>query len=142
AVAGMTLEDFESKRQTAASQSFTSDATGPYAVQAGAVVQLPETDVNNFTLISGLLRANYHFNYRYYLTLSARYDGSSKFAPGNQFGFFPSVGASWRIQNERWFNVKAVNEFKLRLSHGIIGNQAIGAFNTLSTLSYVGSVFG
>lgn len=141
-VIGATLEDFVSKTQTASTQSFTTDVTGVNAIQAGAVVQIPTTDVNDFKLVSTIFRGTYHYNYKYYLTLSARYDGSSKFAAGKQFGFFPSIGGSWRVTKENWFKVDAINELKLRASYGIIGNQAIGSYNTLATLSYAGAVFG
>ncbi|WP_026903157.1 SusC/RagA family TonB-linked outer membrane protein [Pedobacter glucosidilyticus] len=141
-VIGATLEDFESKTQTAGTQSFTTDVTGVNAIQAGAVVQIPTTDVNDYKLVSTIFRGTYHYNYKYYLTLSARYDGSSRFAPGKQFGFFPSVGASWRVTKENWFQVDAINELKLRASYGIIGNQAVGSYNTLATLSFAGAVFG
>jgi TonB-dependent starch-binding outer membrane protein SusC len=141
-VVGVTYEDFVSKTQNASTQGFTTDATGVNAIQAGAVVQIPTTDVNDYQLFSGIFRSSYNYNYRYYLTFSARYDGSSKFADGKQFGFFPSIGASWRVTKEKWFPIKSINELKLRGSYGIIGNQAIGSYNTLSTLSYAGAVFG
>ncbi len=141
-VLGATLEDFVSKTQTASAQGFTTDVTGINAIQAGAVVQIPTTDVNDFKLVSTIFRGTYHYDYKYYLTISGRYDGSSRFAAGNQFGFFPSIGSSWRVTKEKWFKVDAINELKLRASYGIIGNQAIDSYNTLSTLSYAGAVFG
>ncbi|RYF24133.1 MAG: SusC/RagA family TonB-linked outer membrane protein, partial [Flavobacteriales bacterium] len=141
-VVGVTAEDYTSKTQNSSTQSFTTDITGVNAIQSGAVVQTPTSDVSNFTLLSTLARLNYHYNYKYYVTLSARYDGSSKFAEGNKFGFFPSLGLSWRVTKEKWFKIPAINEFKLRASIGEVGNQAIGPYNTLSTLSYAGVVFG
>ena len=141
-VIGATAEDYTAKTQNASTQSFTTDITGTGAIQSGAVVQTPTSDVSTFTLLSSIFRMNYHYDYKYYLTMSARYDGSSKFAEGNKFGFFPSLGLSWRITKEKWFKVPAINELKLRGSIGEVGNQAIGPYNTLSTLSYAGAVFG
>lgn len=69
---------------------------------------------------------NYDYLKRYYLTLTAREDGSSKFAPGQQWGFFPSAALAWRISNEKWMeNIKFVNNLKVRASYGISGNNRI-----------------
>ncbi|WP_341842198.1 TonB-dependent receptor [Chitinophaga caseinilytica] len=71
-------------------------------------------------------RINYDYKGRYLLELNGRYDGSSKFPPGDRFGFFPSVSAGWNVMEERFmgFARQAVQQFKLRGSFGEIGNQA------------------
>lgn len=80
----------------------------------------------NDLLLSFFGRVNYDFNSRYSLSATVRADGSSKFAKGNQWGFFPSAAASWTISNEPWFNAgKAVNNLKLRYSYGTAGNNNI-----------------
>ena len=75
-------------------------------------------------------RMNYNFADKYLLTASVRRDGVSTFAPGHQWGTFPAVSAGWRISQESWFNVPAVNELKVRGSWGRLGNSDIpgGAF--------------
>ena len=78
---------------------------------------------NEWSLRSGFGRINYNFAGRYLLEANARYDGSSKFAPGNRFGFFPSFSAGWRISEEPFFNVGFIDELKLRGSWGRMGNQ-------------------
>ena len=63
-------------------------------------------------------RVNYSWKMRYMLMASFRYDGSSRFADGNQWGFFPSVSVGWNIANEPfWEDMKeTVSSFKLRMS--------------------------
>jgi TonB-dependent starch-binding outer membrane protein SusC len=143
AVIGATAEEFTEKRQNMSSQGFVNDFTGVNNIQAGQIPQAPVSNYNGYQLVSSIFRTSYNYAGRYYLTVSARYDGSSKFAEDNRFGFFPSVGGSWRIANEKIFKkLKALSEFKLRASYGIIGNQAVNAYNTLSTLSNNSVIFG
>ncbi len=146
AVVGATAEKYVEKIQNSSSQSFVNDITGINNIQAGQVPQVPTSNYSGYQLVSSIFRASYNYDQRYYLTLSGRLDGSSKFAPENQFGFFPSLGASWRIVNEKLFKnnsrLNFVSELKLRGSYGIIGNQALGPYNTLSTLSSANAVFG
>jgi TonB-linked SusC/RagA family outer membrane protein len=78
---------------------------------------------NQWSLRSGFGRVNYNFGGKYLLEANARYDGSSKFASGNRFGFFPSFSAGWRISEEPFFKLGFVDELKLRGSWGRMGNQ-------------------
>lgn len=82
-------------------------------------------------------RLNYNYKMRYMLMASFRYDGSSRFADGNRWGFFPSVSLGWNIANEGfWENLKeTVNALKLRLSYGGLGNQNIGLYQYIPTLT-------
>lgn len=82
-------------------------------------------------------RLNYNYKMRYMLMASFRYDGSSRFADGNKWGFFPSVSLGWNIANEGfWERLKeTVNVFKLRLSYGGLGNQSIGLYKYIPTLT-------
>jgi TonB-dependent starch-binding outer membrane protein SusC len=142
-VIGATAEEFVEKRQTISSQGFVNDFTGVNNIQAGQSPQAPVSNYNGYQLLSSIFRTSYNYAGRYYLTVSARYDGSSKFTEDNRFGFFPSVGGSWRIASEKMFKkAKAISELKLRASYGIIGNQAVGAYNTLSTLTNNSVIFG
>jgi TonB-dependent starch-binding outer membrane protein SusC len=143
AVIGATAEAFTEKRQNMSSQGFVNDFTGVNNIQAGQTPQVPVSNYNGYQLVSSIFRTSYNYAGRYYLTVSARYDGSSKFTEDNRFGFFPSVGGSWRVANEKMIRkIKAISELKLRASYGIIGNQAVGAYNTLSTLSNNSVIFG
>ncbi len=78
-------------------------------------------------LVSWIGRANYTLLDRYLLTFTARYDGSSRFADGHRWGFFPAAAAAWRIKDEPFMkNVEAVSDLKLRLGWGKTGQQDTG----------------
>ncbi|GAA0739612.1 TonB-dependent receptor [Gaetbulibacter jejuensis] len=85
-------------------------------------------------------RAIYSFDNKYNITASIRADGSSKFAEGNKWGYFPSVSASWRLSNENFMDdFDAIQNIKIYGGYGEVGNQAIPNFaygarlNTVST---------
>ncbi len=71
-------------------------------------------------------RANYDYKGRYIVDFQFRYDGSSRFAKGNKWGFFPSASAAWRISEEPFFNsldaLSFINQLKIRGSYGVLGD--------------------
>ena len=80
-----------------------------------------ESGKNNLASFFG--RANYSLEKRYLLTLTLRADGSTKFAPGHQWGFFPAAAMAWRISDEKFMEkLDLVSNLKLRLSIGEAGN--------------------
>ena len=94
-------------------------------------------------LVSQFARVNYNFKGRYLLTSTIRRDGSSNFGTENRYGYFPSVSAGWRISDENFFkSIRFINDFKVRASYGLTGNQNIGSFRFLSRLSSTPAVFG
>ena len=88
-------------------------------------------------------RLNYSAYDRYLLEANFRYDGSSKFSPGHQWGFFPSVSVGWRISEEVFFEKlrETITNAKLRASIGSLGNNSgVGRYdqkNTFSTTNYI-----
>ncbi|WP_262249339.1 SusC/RagA family TonB-linked outer membrane protein [Parapedobacter soli] len=82
-------------------------------------------------------RFNYDFDSRYLFEVNARYDGSSRFAKGHKYGFFPSVSGGWRISAEDFMQgtSRTVNNLMLRASWGRLGNQNIGTYPFASTLN-------
>jgi TonB-linked SusC/RagA family outer membrane protein len=78
---------------------------------------------------------SYNYNRTYLLDFSFRYDGSVIFAPENRWGFFPSVSAGWVLSNESFFNSNFISLLKLRFSVGLLGNDAVGAFQWLQNYS-------
>ena len=71
-------------------------------------------------------RANYTFNNKYLFSATVRADGSTKFAPGNQWGIFPSAAVAWRLSEEEFIkNINFFDNLKLRLSYGEAGNNRI-----------------
>ncbi len=74
-------------------------------------------------------RLNYNFDDRYLLTATIRTDGSSSFGPNNRWGTFPSAALAWRINNEQFLKgTEWLNNLKLRLGWGIVGNQKAGSY--------------
>ncbi|WP_162618569.1 TonB-dependent receptor [Pedobacter yulinensis] len=90
-------------------------------------------------LASFYSRLAYDFKDKYLLEATFRYDGSSRFAPGNQWSFFPSFLAGWRIDKEDFFGEgKAISLLKLRASYGKLGNQAVALYSYLNNVSTSG----
>ena len=80
-------------------------------------------------------RVNYSFDSRYLLTATMRADGSSKFGPSNKWGYFPSVAAAWRISQEKWMEkAEWLNNLKLRLGYGQVGNSNIDTYRYASAM--------
>ncbi|MBQ6082184.1 MAG: TonB-dependent receptor [Bacteroidales bacterium] len=98
------------------------------------------------TLASFFSRLTYGYDDRYLLTVTMRADGSSKFAPGHKWGFFPSAAFAWRASEEDFLKGSDVNNLKLRLSIGRLGNQNIGDYRFMATAgqgdSFDNYVFG
>lgn len=93
-------------------------------------------NASEWALQSFFGRLNYDYDSRYLLEVNARYDGSSRFAEGHKFGFFPSVSAGWRISAESFMSdISTINNLMLRASWGRLGNQNIGTYPFASTLS-------
>lgn len=92
-------------------------------------------------MLSFFARANYNYDGRYLLTATMRADGSSKFAKGNKWGYFPSASAAWRISQEKFWSEGGINNwfnnFKLRVGYGVTGNNNIGSnlYATTATLT-------
>ncbi|MFA6813276.1 MAG: TonB-dependent receptor [Bacteroidaceae bacterium] len=81
-------------------------------------------------LFSYMGRAIYSYDNRYILTATIRRDGSSRFSKNNRWGNFPSISAAWNITSEKFFkNLNTpIDELKLRVSYGVLGNQEIGDY--------------
>ena len=96
-------------------------------------------------MMSWFGRVAYDWKGRYLLECNARYDGSSRFAKDNRWGFFPSVSAGWRISDEAfWDGIRGViSNAKIRGSWGKLGNQDLGSYYpTISTMSLgYGNIF-
>lgn len=102
-----------------------------FANFGSGVMQEINSVVNpNDNSVSMFGRVNYDFKDRYLLTLTFREDGSSKFSPGHQWGFFPAAAASWRIIEEPWMESakKWMSNLKLRVSYGKVGNNKLPSY--------------
>lgn len=93
----------------------------------------PAYSHNETTLLSTMGRLNYTFDTRYLLTITGRSDGYSGFGSQTKRGFFPSAALGWNIINENFFVWDNIfSQLKLRASYGLNGNQAVGAYETIS----------
>lgn len=129
---GTSWEDASWYNKRVSVEGFGTDANNGVILGEGKNPQIPfsnKGDVQNFSLI---FRGSYNYASKYYLTLTARYDASSKFAENHKSAFFPSIGGSWRISEENFLkDVSAISNFKLRYSFGSSGNSGIGPYGSL-----------
>lgn len=95
-----------------------------------------------FTSRSYFGRINYAFDSRYLFEVNMRYDGSSRFAPDNRWGLFPSFSAGWRISEERFMKGLPIDNLKLRASWGKLGNNAIGNYEWQAVYNSAKYAFG
>lgn len=110
---------------------------------AGAVTTAPSSSTNSYQLESYFGRINYNLKEKYLLTVTGRFDGSSRFGANNKFAFFPSAALGWRVSQEDFLkDSKTISNLKLRLSYGITGNSEIGSYRSLANLSTNTYAFG
>lgn len=98
---------------------------------------------NEYALFGVFYRVNYNYKDKYLFEAAGRYDGTSRFAKGHRFGFFPSFAAGWRIENEEFFknlDQSLVTGLKLRLSYGSLGNQQVGYYDYLQKINAGGTL--
>ena len=133
-MAGFSWEYYHSRSSSLTARDFVNEALKYENMSAGSPEKNAVSNgLSTNTLVSGMFRANYSYNDRYLLTLTARADGSSKFGENNKWAFFPSGALSWKAHEEDFVkNMKVFDELKFRLSYGISGNQGISPYQTLS----------
>ncbi len=113
-----------------------------YAVSQAELVE-PGHSFEETKLLSQMLRLNYVYDNRYLLTLTSRRDGFSGFGAETKWGLFPSVAAGWNLANEVFFPWKDLfSVLKIRASWGLNGNQAVGAYQAISRLGELNTVYG
>ncbi len=125
-------EGNKSKSNGLVASQFPNDFFSWYASDQ-ATLRVPSTSFSETNLISQMARFNYSYQSRYLLTLTMRRDGYSGFGAETKWGTFPSLALGWNLANEEFFPLKRLfSELKLRASYGLNGNQAIGAYESLS----------
>ena len=110
---------------------FPSDHLGYHELAGAAAFEktVIDSDFGTSTLQSYIARANYNYDSRYFLTATARYDGSSKFGDGHRWGLFPSFSAAWEATNEKFMQSQNVfSRLKVRAGYGMVGNQDIANY--------------
>lgn len=96
-------------------------------------------EYTQYALRSGFFRLNYNYDEKYLLEVNGRYDGSSKFPKGSRYGIFPSVSIGWNLAKESFMRSADhwLNESKLRLTWGKLGNQSIKAYSFIPQMNSV-----
>jgi TonB-linked SusC/RagA family outer membrane protein len=131
---GYSTQTTSIERTTAISTNFANEQLTYHNLQAGSGFVSPRTAASEALLNSVLGRANYTLLDRYNLTATLRADGSSRFASEHKWGYFPSLGVSWNIDEESFIRgTKWLSDLKLRASAGTVGNQEIGNYKYEST---------
>ncbi len=114
-------------------RGFGLDATQGYDMSAAVGIPSISSTRGESSLMSFLGRFAYHYDSRYYLTGSVRYDGASNFAANNKWAPFYSFAAAYNVAEEPFLrDVKGLDLLKFRYSLGFTGNQGIGAYASLS----------
>jgi TonB-linked SusC/RagA family outer membrane protein len=89
----------------------------------------------NSKLVSFFGRVNYNYQNKFLVTLTGRYDGSSRFAENNKWAFFPAAAVAYKLSREKFIrDIESISNLKLRLSYGLSGNQVIQPYQSLSQL--------
>lgn len=137
AVAGVTNQTFQNEILSGQKTGFLPDANGNYQFinlnQGSDDNVTSRTDKWNFLGFLG--RLNYNYRDKYLASFTFRRDGSSLFGPSFRWGTFPGGSVAWRISEESFFNSKVVDDLKLRVSYGSLGNSEF-----LSPWQYYGRI--
>ncbi|UJH90622.1 SusC/RagA family TonB-linked outer membrane protein [Antarcticibacterium sp. 1MA-6-2] len=134
-----TMQQFRNESLFALAFGFPDGRTGYHNLGAAENPQNPANNELEWSMLSYLGRVNYALKDKYLFTLSGRIDGSSKFAEGNKYGFFPSGAFAWRIINEPFMQDNDFfDDLKFRVSYGVTGNQSIGPYNSLALIAPFG----
>ena len=135
AVLGVTFERGEGSSESMTATNFPNDLTKDADMSLALDKAVLRSSHTVQSLESYLARVNYTLKGRYLFTASARVDGSSSFAPKHKWAPFFSGAFAWRMIDEPWMQEQQVlSNWKWRVSYGQTGNQAIGAYRTLTIL--------
>ena len=134
-MAGIQQEQMSYESITGRKDDLITNNVPSFSTATGNIQTLSDKLTHSSTL-GGFLRLNYNFKERYLLEFDGRYDGTSIFATGNRWGFFPSFSGGWVISKENFFEgaLDKINNLKLRASWGNLGNQNVTAYQDLAIL--------
>lgn len=137
ALIGATFQKYSEFYTQITQEQITNEAFGMSGIGKANAVPVVEASKGENAMNSYLGRINYNYASKYYVTASMRADGSSKFAPGNRWGYFPSGSLAWAFGREKFAEEKApwLSNGKLRLSWGLTGNNRIGNYDYMAQLA-------
>lgn len=135
ALAGFTVQKETEEFRGIGAGGFATDITEAFDIGGGSLVPNVSSNYAEFSIMSFLGRVNYNYKDKYLLTVTGRRDGSSKFAEGGKWAFFPSVGGAWRMSNEDFIAESGFfDNLKLRAGWGQVGNQELPTYSSLALL--------
>jgi TonB-linked SusC/RagA family outer membrane protein len=118
---------------------FNTDIYGPFNLSAGAVTTGYNSSKLKESLVGFLGRINYKLNEKYFVTLTSRYDGSSKFGANNKWAFFPGIALAWEMAKENFLSdSKIISSWKWRLSAGSSGSSNILPYQSQGSIYSLG----
>ncbi|RZK68219.1 MAG: SusC/RagA family TonB-linked outer membrane protein, partial [Pedobacter sp.] len=133
---GITLQGRSRSEYGFLAQNVPNESLGLSGLDEGSPLRNYAAESEN-KLLSFLGRANYNYRYKYYVTASFRADGSSKFFPGNRWGYFPSASLAWRMDREEFMkSLSFISDSKIRLSYGETGNNRVDDYAPYASLSF------
>ena len=143
AMAGMSWQARKYTYFSASDSKFVDDYYGIYNLGSGTNRPSVDSDYDKWAMNSYFLRIAYNYDDTYLATVTARYDGSSKFGENNKYAFFPSIGLGWLASNEAFLrDNKTISKLKLHTSFGVTGNSEIGTYRSLATVSQSNTIIG
>jgi TonB-linked SusC/RagA family outer membrane protein len=133
AVLGFSFQNSTSTFTEVSTSNFAIEALGYNNLSLGSQVAPPSSGKSVSGIVSYFGRAQYAFLDKYILTGTLRADGSSKF-PIHKWGYFPSGGFAWKIQEEKFMHsIKSISTLKLRFTYGLTGNESIPPYSTYTS---------
>ncbi|MBQ7750960.1 MAG: TonB-dependent receptor [Bacteroidales bacterium] len=135
-VAGSNLEDYRYNRFYIQRKGMLFPAMySSYELFDGTEIKVEQND-SSYGILGFFGRANYTLLKRYIFEVSARYDGSSKFPTSQQWGFFPSASAGWRLSEEPFMEWSRtwLDNLKIRANYGSLGNGTVSPYTFLETM--------
>ncbi len=135
-VAGSNLEDYRYNRFYIQRKGMLFPSMySSYELFDGTEIKVEQND-SSYGILGFFGRANYTLLKRYIFEVSARYDGSSKFPTSQQWGFFPSASAGWRVSEEPFMEWSRtwLDNLKIRANYGSLGNGTVSPYTFLETM--------
>ena len=134
-VGGYSFQKFRNEAWETTASGYTSNSSSFWGLDQSSLPDVPESRLSETVIKSYYTRFNYSYQGKYMLTFTARYDGASNFSVNKKWAFFPSGSIAWDMMAESFMQPlgNIFNQWKWRASYGLVGNQAIGPYQTLSS---------
>ncbi len=135
AMAGLSWQERTSNYDSSYTEGFSDDFFEWNNMGAGTNPSAPSSSHDRWAMNSCFLRLAYTYNDKYSVTMTGRYDGSSKFGENNKYAFFPSAGLAWNASQEDFLKDNAtISMLKFHTSYGLTGNSEIDTYKSLASV--------